>query len=62
MTLLRPRGAAVEGFEETSQVVIALGVHDPLAYADQVARVRRIDVQIRLGEVLRARRGVLEVL
>ncbi len=62
MAELRPGRAAVERLEEAGQVVVALAVDDPLADADQVLRVRRVDVQIRFGKVLRAKRWVGDVL
>src|SRR5436309_12729482 len=43
-------------------MVVALAVHDPLADADQVPWIRRIDVQIRFGEVLGAELRVGDVL
>src|SRR2546430_11787386 len=62
VTLLRPARAPVERLEESREVVVALAVDDPLADADQVAGIRRIDVQVGFGEVLRAERWVSDVL
>src|SRR5205085_1494067 len=60
MALHRPGLAAVERLVEAEQVVVALGADDPLALADQMARVGRIDTEVRLGVILdahRVRRG-----
>src|SRR5439155_21723860 len=62
MADLRPGGATVEGLEEAGEMVVALGVHDPLAHADQMPCVGRVDVEVRLGEILRTQRWVGHVL
>jgi hypothetical protein len=46
--LHRPGLTAVERLVEAEEMVVALGADDPLALADQVARVVRVDPDVRL--------------
>ena len=47
----RPGLAAVPGLVEADQVVVALGADEPLARADHVLRVQRIDPDVGFGMV-----------
>ena len=62
VALLRPGHSSVERLEESRQMVVRLRVDEPLADADQMARVRRIDANVGFRMVLHEQRGRLHVL
>src|SRR6266511_2050345 len=62
VSLLRPCQTTVERLEEAGEMVVALAVHDPFADTDQVCRVGRVDVEIRLRVLLHDERRVGDVL